>query len=133
MKRGEIIELIRKHEILPTPQRVEIADIVFSKPQHLSAEEIIERLSGRKISVAKATLYNTLNLFVRKGLLGQRVFDRERLFYDSNTTPHHHFLNVDTGEFHDIPPDAVKAKLRTKLPKNTSQEGIEIIVRIRNA
>ncbi len=63
MSRAEVLELFARHTILPTPQRVEVAEIVLARPQHLSADQIIDRLRKLGSGVSKATVYNTLNLF----------------------------------------------------------------------
>ncbi len=44
MSRSEVLELFARHTILPTPQRVEVAEILLARPQHLSADQIIDRL-----------------------------------------------------------------------------------------
>ena len=47
MSRSGILTLFEQHGILPTPQRIEVAEILLEKPQHLSAEQIIDqRLAG---------------------------------------------------------------------------------------
>src|ERR1700741_4307860 len=77
--------------IRPTAQRVQIAELLLSAPQHLSAEQILAslRLSGARVS--KATVYNTLNLFAAHGLIRQLSVDGARAWFDSNVVPHYHF------------------------------------------
>ena len=55
-----------------------------------------------------ATVYNTLGLFASKGLIREVIVDPSKVFYDSNTKPHHHFFNVDTGLLRDFDSDAVQ-------------------------
>ena len=98
MSQSGIRSVFDKFGILPTPQRLEIAGILLEKPQHLSADQIIERLRRDGSAVSKATVYNTLNLFSEHGLVKEVMVDPIRKFYDSTTHPHHHFYNVDTGE-----------------------------------
>ena len=38
MMRSDILELFDKHGILPTQQRVEVAEVLLVRPQHMSAE-----------------------------------------------------------------------------------------------
>ena len=71
---------------------------MLDKPQHLSAEQIIDRLRDTGSGVSKATVYNTLNLFAERGVVKECMVDPVRKFYDSSTHPHHHFYNVDTGD-----------------------------------
>ena len=131
MTRSGVRSLIEKHGILPTPQRVEIAGILLDKPQHLSAEQIIETLKAADSGVSKATVYNTLNLFSERGLIREVMVDPVRKFYDSTTRPHHHFYNVDTGELADIPDEQVAFEQLPELPEGTQSESIEVLIRVR--
>jgi len=132
MNLSGVRRLIEQHDILPTPQRVEIAHILLERPQHLSAEQIIERLRTANSGVSKATVYNTLNLFSARGLIKECMVDPVRKFYDSTTHPHHHFYNVDSGELSDIPDDQVHFNGLPALPKGTERESIEVLIRVRD-
>lgn len=124
--------LLRAHGITPTAQRVEIAEILLRVPQHLCAEQILEELSGRQ-QVSKATVYNSLKLFAERGLIREVNVHSERLIYDSNVRPHHHFYNQDTGELTDISPEAVELTGMPDAPAGTVAEGVEVVIRVRNA
>ena len=132
MSRSEILAKFEDHGVLPTPQRLEVADVLLGKPQHLSADQIIEKLREENSTVSKATVYNTLNLFEKRGLIKECLVDPERRFYDSTTQPHHHFYNADTGELSDIPMNDIEVSGLPQLPAGTQLEGAELIVRIRN-
>ena len=132
MQRPEIMLEFERHGILSTPQRFEIAQILLEKPQHLSAEQIIDKLRARGSRVSKATVYNTLNLFAERGLVGECLVDPERRYYDSNRDAHHHFYNVDTGELTDIPRDAIKFAEMPDFPGEGSLEGIEVLIKVRS-
>ena len=133
MQRSEILSKFDKHNILPTPQRREVAELLLEKAQHLSADQIIERLRASGSKVSKATVYNSLNLFVERGLIKECLVDPERRFYDSTTAAHHHFYNADTGELSDISAESVEVLGLPELPAGTRLEGAELIVRIRNS
>ena len=124
--------MFEQHGILPTPQRIEVAEILLEKPQHLSAEQIIERLRDAGSSVSKATVYNTLNLFAQRGVVKECMVDPVRKFYDSATHAHHHFYNVDTGELHDIPDEQVRFSELPELPTGTESESVEVLIRVRS-
>ena len=133
MLRTEILTKFDTHGILKTPQRLEVAEILLQKPQHLSADQIIAELRVKGSKVSKATVYNSLNLFGERGLVKECLVDPERRFYDSTTSPHHHFYNADTGELSDIPSDTVEVIGLPELPAGTQMESAELIVRIRNS
>lgn len=133
MSRTDMLSLLSKHGVLPTPQRLEIADILLCRPQHLSADQIIDRLREAGSSVSKATVYNTLNLFGERGIVREVMVDPVRKFYDSTTHAHHHFYNVDTGELRDIDDEAVRFSDLPELPEGTQEESVEVLIRIRNS
>ena len=133
MLRSDILAKFAEQGVQTTPQRIEIAEILLEKPQHLSAEQIIDRLRDAGSSVSKATVYNTLNLFTDRGLVRECVVDPERRFYDSRTSPHHHFYNVDTGELADIPDDAISFDSLPELPGGSQIESVEVIIKVRRA
>lgn len=106
LNKREIAEILRKQGINPTTQRIEIAHLILQKPQHLSAEEILNRLNKEYEQVSQATVYNTLRLFVEKRVIRELIFSPDRIYYDSNVSPHHHFIDVNTGKIFDIPETA---------------------------
>ncbi len=102
LERSEIVSMLQDYKISPTRQRVEIAEFLFQRPQHLSAEKILDGVTDAGNRVSRATVYNTMGLFSSKGVVREVLIDRERVFYDSNTEPHQHLYNVDTGELTDV-------------------------------
>lgn len=133
MQRTEILAEFDRHDILPTPQRLEVASILLERPQHLSADQIIDRLREKGSGVSKATVYNSLKLFGARGLVKECVVDPERLFYDSTTEPHHHFYNMDTGELTDIPLPSIQVTGLPELPEDFHLDSIEVVVKGRGA
>jgi Fur family iron response transcriptional regulator len=128
---GEVAELLRSHGIAPTHQRMEIARVLFERRQHLSADQILAMVNMRHAEASKATVYNTLKLFLEKKLLRELVIDPAKIVYDSNTTPHHHLYDVATGELTDIPADKVRVVGLPPLPSGMVEDGVDVIVRIR--
>jgi Fur family iron response transcriptional regulator len=102
LERSEVVSLLQHHKISPTRQRVEIAEFLFQRAQHLSAEKILDGVTDAGNRVSRATVYNTMGLFTNKGVVREVLIDRERVFYDTNTEVHQHLYNVDTGELIDI-------------------------------
>ena len=128
----QINHVLENHNIRPTSQRIDIARVLLAKPQHLSAEEIFSQVNKKDDLVSKATVYNTLNLFVDENLIKQVLVDSSYVFYDSNTEPHHHFYNEDTGMLQDIDDKGMLVKAIPELPSNTVQTGIDVVIRVKN-
>lgn len=129
----DIAQLLRKQGINPTQQRVEIAQIMLARPQHLSADQILGMVNREHATVSKATVYNTLRLFVQHGLVHEVIVDPSKVFYDSNTGAHHHIYNVDTGMLMDIEADQLNLPAMPPLPEGTVAEGVDVIIRVRNS
>jgi Fur family iron response transcriptional regulator len=132
MTRTDIESKLRAHGVLPTAQRIEVAELMLARPQHLSADQIIDRLQRIGSSVSKATVYNCLKVFSETGLVREINVDATRKYYDTTTSPHHHFYHVETGELVDIPADDISISDLPPLPAGTEQDGVEVLVRVRD-
>ena len=129
----DIIEILRRHNIHPTTQRVLITRLLFVQCTHLSAEDVYRMVNSDNRRVSKATVYNTLGLLADKGVVRQVIADPTRVFYDPNTAPHHHFFDVDTGELTDISAEQIHVSGLPALPNGAQLEGVDVIVRLRAA
>jgi len=131
--RESVTELLRTHGITPTHQRIEIALVLFEKRWHPSADQILAAVNVRHAETSKATVYNTLKLFLDKGLVRELIVDPNKVFYDANTSEHHHFYDVVSGEITDIAAAGVYVDGLPPLPPGMVTAGIDIIVRTRPA
>ena len=131
--RMEIIARLRAHGISPTHQRVRIGEVLFAKPQHVSAEQVLTLVNKDHDEVSKATVYNTLGLFAQKGLLHEVIIDPNKVFYDTNLDKHHHLYHIDTGKLEDIDASQVKIGQLPELPEGTVLEDVDVIIRLRKS
>ena len=129
----KLTTMLKEHGILPTRQRLLIAKALFEHHRHVSAEQVMHQVNGGRDHVSKATVYNTLGLFARKRLVNEVIVDPTRVFYDPNTSHHHHFYNVDTGELTDIDPDGLAISNLPDLPEGTVAAGVDVIIRVRDS
>ena len=131
--RMEIIARLRACGIGPTHQRVRIGEVLFAKPQHVSAEQVLSMVNRDNDEVSKATIYNTLGLFAEKGLLREVIIDPSKVFYDTNLDKHHHLYHIDTGTLEDISADQVKIGQLPEVPEGTVLEDVDVIIRLRKS
>lgn len=117
--------------IRPTGQRVRIASLLLSAPQHLSAEQILDSLRAAGARVSKATVYNTLNLFADRGLIRQLSVDGSRAWFDSNVDAHYHFHDTTSGALIDVPVPDVEFSRLPSPPPGTEVAGIDVVIRLR--
>ncbi len=89
--------------IQPSAQRVAIAAYVLATDEHPSADQVFERVRAGFPMVSRATVYNTLNTFVEKGLLRELILAEGKVVFDPKIQRHHHFIDESTGAIFDIP------------------------------
>ncbi len=75
---------LRDNGIMPSQQRLRIARVILDKPDHMSAEEVYRNVNGPWPPVSRATVNNTLRLFVDKGLLRRDEDDPAEIYYNIN-------------------------------------------------
>ena len=118
--RTNSVGALREHGIQPSAQRVAVADYVLHTDEHPSADQVFAKVRKTFPMLSRATVYNTLNLFVEKHLLRELVLAEGRVVFDPKTDAHHHFIDESTGRIHDIPWQAVKVSQIDRL------EGYEV-------
>jgi Fur family iron response transcriptional regulator len=129
--RAGVRRTLEEHGIRATAQRVRMAEVLLAAPCHMTAEQVLAALLRSSARVSKATVYNTLKLFVEHGLVRQVHLDPDRCVYDSTREPHHHFQNLDTGEMIDIRPEELAFARMPSLPPGTEIAGVDVVIRLR--
>ncbi len=115
----------------PTRQRVALAHLLFrSGCRHVTAEALHGEAEASGAQVSLATVYNTLRAFTDAGLVRQVAVDGARVFFDTNTDAHHHFLDEATGELTDIPADDVAITHLPQPPAGRAVARVDVIVRL---
>lgn len=94
--------------IRPSAHRLAVAGYVLATEDHPSADQVLARVQEKFPQLSRATVYNTLHLFVAAGLLRQLVLAEGTTVYDPKLERHHHFVDDATGRIEDIPWESVK-------------------------
>lgn len=121
-------ELLEGSGIQASAQRVAVAEYALRTTDHPSADVVWGKVRAGFPFVSRATVYNTLNLFVDKGLLRALVIAEGRVVFDPNVEPHHHFVDEESGEIHDVPWDAVSIG-RMDPPREFELREYQVIMR----
>ncbi len=104
---GTLEERLRAAGVRPSAQRMAVAQYVLVTDEHPTAEQVHTRVTEKFPFLSRATVYNTLNLFVKEGLLRQLVLAEGSVVFDPKLERHHHFVDDDTGRIEDVPWAAV--------------------------
>ena len=129
------IEKLRSSGLRPTKQRLEICKLLFDRKKtfHFTINDLSKILrdkTNKKISLA--TIYNTVHSFKSKGYLKEISISRDKSYFDTNTSNHHHFLDINNNQLIDLKiEDVDKIRIKKNIPgkKITS---IEVLVKIEN-
>jgi len=105
---SDVLSILREHGIQPSAQRIAVADYVLNTQDHPSADVVWSRVRARVPYISRATVYNTLNLLVEKGLLRQLHLAPDSVVFDPKLDTHHHFIDEKSGAIFDIPWDKVQ-------------------------
>ena len=122
---------LRRASLRPTRQRIALGWLLFGKgDRHVTAETLYEEAIAMKVPVSLATVYNTLHQFTQAGLLNEIAVDGSRTYFDTNITPHHHFLIEETNSLLDIPKGEVAVSGLPKPPAGAAIRRIDVIIRV---
>ena len=98
----EVEEVLKSEGLRATRQRLEIWDELSSSDKHRDIETILLDLQNKKINVSRATLYRTIDVFVKHSLLKKITLDSGKFLYEHNkktiTPKHDHIVCEDCGE-----------------------------------
>ena len=130
------IEKLRSSGLRPTKQRIKVCKLLFNRKKtfHFTISDIYKMLKKqtyKKISLA--TIYNTVHSFKERGYLKEILVDKEKSYFDTNTSNHHHFLDVNTNELIDLKNEDVhNIKIKKRIP-GKKINSIEVLVKIENS
>lgn len=114
--RKDAISILRERGIQPSAQRAAVAQYILNTDEHPSADRVWARVRLTFPMISRATVYNTLNLFVRRGLIRQFVLTEGKVVFDAKVDDHHHFIDEDSGCIYDVPWDAIQVSKVESLP-----------------
>ena len=87
LTQAELVDRLREWEVRVTPQRLAIAEAVLNSTDHPTVQQIYERVRDHFPSMTLATIYSTLGVLERSGLIQELPFPRMSR-YESNMEPH---------------------------------------------
>jgi Fur family transcriptional regulator, peroxide stress response regulator len=92
----------RRYGVKATHQRSEIYRELADTKEHPDAETIYRRVRKRIPEISLDTVYRTLRLLEKKGLIARVGSLGERTRFDADTDRHHHFVCIECGFIGDI-------------------------------
>ena len=128
----EVGAVLKSEGMRTTKQRLEIWDELSSTDAHRDIETILKSLIKKETNVSRATLYRTIDVFVKHNLLKKVSLANGKILYEHNkksiSPKHDHILCEDCGEIfeffdHNITvlENEIAKKLNMKVTQRTHQ------------
>ena len=97
-----LTQALRAAGLRLTHQRLEICGEIARTDEHPDVETICDRVRARVSTVSLDTVYRTLALLEKRGLIARVDTQSGRARYDANTSHHHHFVCTECGLVRDV-------------------------------
>ena len=125
LNQQELVERMREWAVRVTPQRLAIAEVVLNSTDHPTVQQIYERVRDHFPSMTLATIYSTLGVLQKSGLIQELPFQKMSR-YEPNMEPHvnlvciqcENVIDADTGR--DV--QDVVVGLRNQIDENSDFE-----------
>ncbi|KAA0002083.1 MAG: transcriptional repressor [Thermoplasmata archaeon] len=96
------VKILKENSIKVTPQRLEILRYLDENRVHPTVDEIYSSLKKKNPSLSKTTVYNSLEILRRHGIIQSLTISGSESRYDFRNDVHHHFLCKKCGKIIDI-------------------------------
>ena len=109
---------------LPRIKILQMLDSTSESAEHLSAEDVYQRLRDTGEDVGLATVYRVLTQFETAGLVTRHNFETGHSVFELSSDDHHdHMVCLDTGDIIEFTDDIIEDR-QNKIAK---ERGYEII------
>ena len=120
MLQQELVARLRESGVRVTPQRLAIAEAALNSTDHPSVQQIYERVRDHFPSMTLATIYSTLGVLEKSGLIQELPFPKLSR-YESNLEPHVNLVCIQCSNVvdTDLGKEAV-VKLRDQISRESN-------------
>lgn len=102
MIKNKIGDYLKENGIKPSLQRLKVYEYLANHKNHPNVDTIYQELVKEIPTLSKTTVYNTLNLFIEKGIVRIVTIEDNEVKYDADISLHGHFKCVSCGEIYDF-------------------------------
>lgn len=103
--------ILKMHDIKPSHHRIRVFQYLMENKNHPTVDMIYRELVEEIPTLSKTTLYNTLNLFVERGIINMLNLEENESRYDADTSLHAHFKCSHCSKIYDIHLEVTKLEL----------------------
>lgn len=99
--KNTILEELTKRGLKITPQRMAVLEVLLKSKDHPTAESIHKLVLDTIPGISATTIYNTLDTFVEKGMVGRVKTDAGVMRYEPVSEHHHHLYSSASDRMED--------------------------------
>lgn len=103
-------DYLKNHGIKPSLQRIKIFEYLIKYMNHPTVDMIYKELAKEIPTLSKTTVYNTLNLFIKKSIVKVITIEENEVRYDADISLHGHFKCEVCEKIYDFSLDTVHLK-----------------------
>ena len=118
-----IIKNFRNSGYRATPQRIAISRYILLNHEHPTAQKAYQEIKKTHPTVSLATIYNTIKILKRIGLLAELNLPQGQTRYDPNTEAHAHLLCLRCGSIRDWS-DPIMYELMAKVSDQADRKSV---------
>jgi Fur family peroxide stress response transcriptional regulator len=127
---GVLSQKLADSGLRSTPQREVVYNVLLSRRDHPTADEVYVRVRTDMPTISLATVYNCLEALVQCHAVRAVNFERGPTRYCPNLKPHAHFYDEKTGKTFDVNlPPGLLDQVRAILPPGCEASSVEITFR----
>ena len=89
---------LKNRKVRPSYQRIKVLEYLNKNQCHPTVDQIFKDLQSEIPTLSKSTIYNTLNLFLKSGLIRVINIEDNETRYDIITKNHGHFKCESCGK-----------------------------------
>ncbi|RJR34245.1 MAG: transcriptional repressor [Desulfobacteraceae bacterium] len=114
-----------------TPERKKVFEEAFRIQGHFEAEDLAYRLRKKGSRVSKATVYRTLPILVKAGLIKEAIHGEKRLCYECvrEGERHDHLICIKCGEIVEFKNSSLR-KIEEEICKENQFEPQKVLIEI---
>jgi Fur family ferric uptake transcriptional regulator len=107
--KARMIEALRAAGVRVTSQRVALLGLLADARDHPDAAELHRRAQAADGAISLATVYRTLAVLKRAGVVQRHSFDGDSARFERAEEPHHdHIVDLDTGRIVEFQSDKIE-------------------------
>ena len=112
--KNSFIDYLKKNKHRITNERVLILDSALNLKDHFNADELYDKMRQDFFKVSRATVYNTLELMSKCGILTKHNFkgDRSRFEKKFGRKNHYHIICFKCGKITEFENDSIEKTLK---------------------